>query len=71
MCLVTVDICPGGGLGDDESYECKGYWNQMGQWREIGWETWTLQMILLCWKILKGHEGANSQNTKRSGKVWA
>ena len=34
--LVTVDLCPGGGLGDDESYECKGYWNQMGQWRQAG-----------------------------------
>src|SRR6218665_202812 len=22
MCLVTVDLCPGGGLGDNESYEC-------------------------------------------------
>ena len=32
MCLVTVDLCSGGGLGDDESYEWKGYGNQMGKW---------------------------------------
>src|SRR6218665_4052050 len=36
MCLVTADLCPGGGLGDDKSYECKGYWNQMGHWRQAG-----------------------------------
>ena len=36
MCLVTIALFPGDGLDDDEIYECKGYWNQMVQWRQAG-----------------------------------